>query len=76
MASAWLADIVVTPPLRGNETHLGLEAGMEGGEEGVLPGQSQNPLFGQSALHVVILDNDILPQHLYCKHPVCPTEFC
>ena len=41
-----------------------LKAGMKTGEEGMVGGQGQDPLLGHGALHVVVLDDDVLLQHL------------
>ena len=41
-----------------------LKAGMKTGEEGMVGCQGQDPLLGHGALHVVVLDDDVLLQHL------------
>src|SRR4029434_1859854 len=46
-------------------TYHSLEAGVELGEEGGLPRQSQHPLLHHGALHVIALDHHPLLQALY-----------
>ena len=47
---------------------FGLEARVQTGEEGMVGRQSENPLLGHRALHVVVLDDHILLQHLHTTH--------
>ena len=47
---------------------FGLEARVQTGEEGMVGRQSENPLLGHRALHVVVLDDHILLQHLHTPH--------
>ena len=46
-------------------SHLGLEAAEELGQVGVLPGQSEDALLGQGAVHVVVLQDHVLLQDLH-----------
>lgn len=46
------------------DPHHGLEGGVKLSQEGRLPGQRQHPLLHHGALHVVILDHDVLLQNL------------
>ena len=48
----------------GGHPYHGLEAGVQMGEEGWLPGQGQHPLLHHGALHVVVLDHHVLLQDL------------
>lgn len=46
----------------------GLEGAVEGGQKGVLGGQRENALLAHRALHVVVLQDDVLLQHFDCVH--------
>ena len=46
---------------------------MQTGEEGMVGRESENPLLGHRALHVVVLDDHILLQHLHKDHIVIRT---
>ena len=52
---------------------FGLEARVQTGEEGMVGRQSENPLLGHGTLHVVVLDDHILLQHLHRDHIVIRT---
>ena len=52
-------------------SYHGLEAGMQLGQEGRLPGQGQHPLLHHRALHVIILDDHVLFQDLHGVQFIC-----
>ena len=56
--------------------HLGLEAGVQGGEEGGLASQGQDLLLVEGALHIVLLDHKVLLEALEGKHLTCGLELC
>lgn len=47
-------------------TYRSLEATVELGEEGVVPGKGEDAFLCHGALNIIILENDILLQHLHC----------
>lgn len=47
-----------------------LEAAVQLCEVGVTAGQGQHPLFSHGALHIIVLQNDVLLQNLDRKHSV------
>lgn len=67
-----------TEVVNASHTHRGLKAAEQLGEEGVTAGQGQDPLLRHRALHIVILEDHVLLQHLHgievscfscsCKH--------
>ena len=51
-------------------SYLCLEAGVEGGEEGVAGGQREYSSLGHRALHVVVLNYHIFFEDFHCVHLV------
>lgn len=51
-----------------------LEAAVQLCEVGVTAGQRQHPLFRHGTLHIVILQNDVLLQHLDRKNLIFVVE--
>lgn len=47
-------------------TYRSLEATVEFGEEWVVPCQGKDAFLGHGAFNIVILENDVLLQHLHC----------
>lgn len=52
-------------------THRSLKAAEELGEEGVVAGQGEDPLLSHGAFHIVILQDDVLLQHLHSVQLSC-----
>lgn len=54
-----------------SHTHRSLKAAEQLGEEGVVAGQGQDPLLSHGALHIVILQDHVLLQHLHSVQVPC-----
>ena len=49
----------------GSHTYRGLKAAEQLSEEGVIAGQGQDPFLGHGALHIIVLQDHVLLQHLH-----------
>lgn len=57
-------------------TDRSLEAAVQLGEVGVTTRQGQHPFLRHGALHVIVLQNDVLLQHLHSEDPLGVVEPC
>lgn len=53
-----------------------LEAAVELGEVGVSAGEGQDALLGHGAVHVVVLQDDVLLQNFDCVDFLRPLQLC
>lgn len=63
MEFIWSVAIIIIKKKKSG-THLGLEGAVEGGEEVRAGGERQHPLLHHGALRVLVLEEDVLLQHL------------
>ena len=62
--------------VNGSHTYRGLKAAEELREEGVTAGQGQDPFLSHGALHIVILQDHVLLQHLHSIEVSCFLDSC
>ena len=55
-------------------THWGLKAAVEFSEVWMGASEGQHSLLCHGALHVIVLQDDILLQHLHCKHTLTAVQ--